>query len=224
MIWFDVLIFAAVAAFLAYRLNQVLGQRHGDERQQENPFVVKPEAKPEIRTLEDDSPLIDAPAAPAAIKPKNAPESLAGRIEMIELADPSFNEKSFLNGARGAFEMIVGAFAAEDTTILRPLLSDDVYDGFSGAIRTRQAAKEKLSTRILRIKEVELTEASLVINTAKVTVRFVSEQIQFVRNAAGEVISGSESVSHEVVDIWTFTRNLRSSDPNWHLCETRTGN
>ena len=223
MIWFDVLIFAAVAAFLAYRLNQVLGQRHGDERQQENPFVVKPEAKPEIRTLEDDSPLIDAPAAPTPVKPKNAPESLAGRIEMIELADPSFNEKSFLNGARGAFEMIVGAFAAEDTTILRPLLSDDVYDGFSGAIRTRQAAKEKLSTRILRIKEVELTEASLVINTAKVTVRFVSEQIQFVRNAAGEVISGSESVSHEVVDIWTFTRNLRSSDPNWHLCETRTG-
>lgn len=223
MIWFDVLIFAAVAAFLAYRLNQVLGQRHGDERQQENPFEIKPEAKPQIRTLEDDSPLIDAPA-PIAPKPKNAPDSLAGRIEMIELASPAFNEKSFLSGARGAFEMIVGAFAAEDTTILRPLLSDDVYDGFSSAIRTRQAAKEKLSTRILRIKEVEITEASLVINTAKVTVRFVSEQIQFVRNAAGEIISGSESASHEVVDIWTFTRNLRATDPNWHLCETRTGN
>lgn len=230
MIWFDIIIFAAVALFLGWRLFTVLGERHGEERERGNPFEAKPSqdaaqdrpaspAEPRDRMHDDDGPpLMDAPPA-AKLRPKSAPDSLAGRLEQIADADPRFNEKSFLAGARSAFEMIVGAFAADDTAALRPLLSDDVYDSFAAAIRDRQSRKEKLETRIIRIRETEITEASLTINTARVSVRFVSEQVQTLRDAAGNVIDGGQS--HEVTDIWTFTRNTRAIDPNWHLAETR---
>lgn len=224
--WFDIIIFAVVAFFLILRLRAVLGERHGEEQQRPNPFVLqKPPAPPEHRLPDAAADYTDTPVAPSEApppRPSAPPDSLQGRIERLAAADPSFNEKGFLSGARGAFEMIIKAFAAEDTPTLRPLLSDDVYDSFAAAIRARQAAKEKLETKILRIREAELVDVSLVVNTARVTVRFVSEQVQCTRDAAGAVVDGHPGDSRELRDVWTFTRNVRSTDPNWHLCETRS--
>lgn len=224
MIWFDIIVFAAVAAFLAYRLYGVLGEKTGEERERPNPFEFPPQqnqgpASPPPRPELDPDYGENIVVMPKA--PQHAPDSLAGRLASIEAADPNFNEKNFVAGARSAFEMIVAAFAAEDTVALRPLLSDDVYASFSAAIRARQLAHEKLETKIVRLKSADLLDASLTINNARVTMRFVSEQIQCTRNAAGEVISGDAAASHDVTDVWTFARNTRSLDPNWHLVETR---
>lgn len=214
MIWFDVLIFAAVAAFLGWRLYTVLGERNSDEPTRIHPFAPTPMQRPAT----------DAPTDPAPMPVlHHAPDSLAGRLAAIQQADPAFNEKSFLTGAKAAFSLIVTAFAAEDTPALRPLLSDDVYDSFSGAIRARQLAKEKLTTKINRIKDISVEDASLVINTARVTLRIVSEQVQVTYDADGHVLSGDPTTPHEVIDIWTFSRNTRALDPNWHLAETRSG-
>jgi predicted lipid-binding transport protein (Tim44 family) len=224
VIWFDIIVFAAVAAFLAYRLHSVLGEKNGDERERPNPFVLPPRDPVEPPSAASSPASGQGTDEPGVIQPKfpaHAPDSLAGRIASIHEADPNFSEKSFLAGARGAFEMIVAAFAAEDTVALRPLLSDDVYGSFAGAIRARQLAKEKLETKIVRIKDVELMDAVMTINTARVTVRITSEQIQVTRNAAGEVVDGNPTASHQVTDVWSFARNTRSLDPNWHLVETR---
>ena len=248
MIWFDIIIFGCVAAFLGWRLYSVLGERHGDERARGNPYdpvyrqKVERERQNALKQIKD-QPLSDssenvsdkdalpardapdggndAPVAPVSFK--HAPDSLAGRLAAIEDADPNFEEKSFLAGVKGAFGMIVAAFAAEDTATLRPLLNDDVYDSFAEAIRQRQAAKEHLETRVLQIADVSIEDAVLQLNTARITVRIVSEQVQFMRNEAGDLISGDEKQSFEVVDLWTFSRNTRSLDPNWVLAETRPG-
>ncbi len=226
MIWFDIIVFAAVAAFLAYRLHSVLGEKNGEERERPNPFTARPQDTQAPPTSQPTPPHPafatedDEPVAPKPV-PQHAPDSLAGRMASIQESDPNFSEKGFLSGARGAFQTIVEAFAAESTETLRPLLSDDVYDSFAAAIRARQAAKEKLETRIIRIKDAELLDAGMTINIAKVTVRFISEQVQLTRNAAGEIIDGSDTTSREVTDVWTFARNTRSLDPNWHLVETR---
>jgi predicted lipid-binding transport protein (Tim44 family) len=222
VIWFDIVVFAAVAAFLAYRLYSVLGEKNDNEREQPNPFVLPPRDAAETPPpASSPTPGYGEPVATPPKTPSHAPDSLAGRIASIHEADPAFSEKSFLSGARSAFEMIVTAFAAEDTVALRPLLSDDVYSSFSGAIRARQLAKEKLETKVVRIKDVELMDAVMTINTARVTVRIVSEQIQCTRNAAGDVVDGNPTASHQVTDVWSFARNTRSLDPNWHLVETR---
>ena len=214
-----VLIFAMIAAFLVYRLRSVLGRRTGEERQRPNPFTARPNNQPDnVVPLPNRA---ERPVPNAAPSP-DEPVSLAAALDQIKAADPSFDEKYFLQGARGAFQMIVEAFAKGDTATLRPLLSDEVYDNFARAVRERQSAGETLDTRIERIADADVVEARLDGRTALVTVKFVSEQMNVVRDSAGAVVDGDPNAVVEAVDVWTFARNTRAGDPNWALVETRT--
>ena len=220
----DILIFAMIAAFLVYRLRGVLGRRHGEERQRPNPYTPRPgqEGGDNVVSLPDrgtrPSPVEAPPPVPGE------PYSVAAGISQIQANDPTFDEKTFMQGARAAFEMIVTAFAHGDTPTLRPLLSDDVYDNFAAAIRSRQAAGESLETRVVDIRDADLIEARMEGRTAFVTIKFISEQINVTRNSAGAVVDGDPEHPLEVVDIWTFARNTRSRNPNWTLIETRVPN
>src|SRR4051812_12279444 len=218
----DILIFAMIAAFLVYRLRGVLGRRHGEERQRPNPYTSRPgqEAGDNVVTLPDRGrvPVDVPPPAP------DEPYSLAAGIAQIQANDPTFDEKGFLQGAKGAFGMIVTAFAQGDTPTLRPLLSDDVYENFAAAIRSRQSSGETLETKVVNVRDADLIEARMEGRTAFVTVKFISEQINVTRDRAGTVIDGDPEQPLEVVDIWTFARNTRSRNPNWTLIETRVPN
>lgn len=217
-VFVEILIFAMIAAFLVYRLRSVLGRRTGEERQRPNPFTARPNNQPDNVVA---MPNRERPVPNAAPSP-DEPVSLATALEQIKAADPSFDEKYFLQGARGAFQMIVEAFAKGDTATLRPLLSDEVYDNFARAVRERQAAGETLETRIETITDADVVEARMDGRTALVTVKFVSEQMNVVRNSAGAVVDGDPNSVIEAVDVWTFARNTRAGDPNWALVETRT--
>lgn len=216
-VFIEIVIFAMIAAFLVYRLRSVLGRRTGEERPRPSPFTAAPSRPDNVVPLPQRAAVDAAPAA-------DEPVSLAEAIRQIHAADQSFDEKVFLQGARGAFQMIVGAFALGDTAALRPLLADDVYDSFAKAIRQRQSAGETLETRIERIRDADVIEARLDGRDAVVTVKFVSEQTNLVRNTAGEIVDGDPRQPVEVVDIWTFRRNTRARDPNWALVETRVPN
>ena len=224
----DIVLFAMVAAFLFFRLRSVLGRRTGQERQRPNPFVrPTPEQRPDAGAPRPDprpvvQPLPRAePSAPAGIV---APTPLATGLAEIKLADPSFNEESFLGGARVAFEMIVGAYARGDLGTLRPLLADDVYEKFAGAIRARQSAGETLETTLSAIRILDVIEARMEGRSAVVTIKVVSDQINLLRDRAGAVLDGDTTKPVEVVDLWTFSRNTRARDPNWTLIATRTPN
>ena len=216
-VFIEIVIFAMIAAFLVYRLRSVLGRRTGEEQQRPNPFTPRPSMPDNVVPM----PGRDRPAPNADVAP-DEPVSLVAALAQIKGADPNFDEKYFLQGARGAFQMIVEAFAKGDTAALRPLLSDEVYENFARAVRERQAAGETLETRIERITDADVVEARLDGRTALVTVKFVSEQMNVVRNAAGEVVDGDPEAVVEATDIWTFARNTRARDPNWSLVETRT--
>ncbi len=118
--------------------------------------------------------------------------------------------------------MIVNAFAAGDTASLQPLLSPSVYASFAEAIRQRLAAREKLEVTLLSIKAAELAEAEVEGDTLLVTVKFVSDQINAMRGADGAVIDGNPDLVVEHTDLWTFSRPVRSRDPNWILIATRS--
>ncbi len=220
----DILIFAMVAAFLVYRLRSVLGKRHGEERQRPNPFAQRPPQAPGA-PAEDADNVVHLPErgrVPDMPPTREAPATLADGVRQVRAADPSFNERYFLQGARAAFEMIVGAFAAGDTATLRPLLADDVYDNFAEAIRARQAAGETLTTEVKAFDAVDLLDARMDGRHAVVQVKFTTRQINVTRDAEGAVVDGDPDQALEVVDIWTFSRNVRSKDPNWLLVETQT--
>lgn len=215
----EIVIFAMIAAFLVYRLRSVLGRRTGEERQRPNPFTVQPGRPDNVVTL----PERGRPRPDAAPVSPDEPMSLAASLAQIKSADPSFDEKHFLQGARAAFQMIVEAFARGDTAALRPLLSDEVYDNFARAIRERQAAGQTLETRIDQIREADVVEARLEGGrNAVVTVKLVSDQMNVVRDRNGAVVDGDPNAAIEAVDVWTFARNIRARDPNWALVETGT--
>jgi predicted lipid-binding transport protein (Tim44 family) len=139
----------------------------------------------------------------------------------IVRADRSFDPDGFLKGARQAYEMIVTAFAEGNRKALRTLLSKEVFDGFAGAISDREARGEIIDQSFVGINKADLLEAELKNGTAHVTVKFVSELISATRDRAGAVISGDTKKIKEVVDIWTFAREVASRDPNWRLIATQ---
>lgn len=211
----EIIIFAAIAGFLVLRLRSVLGRRTGTERRRD-PFARSGDPAPEKVVP------LPARARPAVPPPTIDVAADATGVARIKAADPRFDEAAFLSGARGAFEIIVNAFAKGDTAALQPLLSETVYASFAAAIRARRDANETFETDLMTIKTVEIAEAALEGDTALVTVKFVSDQINVTRGADGAVVDGDPEHVVEKTDLWTFSRSVRSRDPNWTLIATHS--
>lgn len=221
--YFDIILFAMVAAFLILRLRSVLGRRTGHERR---PDALNPRPVEQTGDKAGNNVVpLGARGAAAELPPPagKPPDAVAAGLERIRSADPAFDPAGFLEGARMAFEMIVAAFAAGDKAQLRPLLSDDVYKPFGDAITEREAAGETLETRILRLKSIDIAEAALVGRVARVTVKFVTDQINVLRAHDGSIVDGHPEEPTEKIDFWTFARDTHSSDPNWVLAATASG-
>jgi predicted lipid-binding transport protein (Tim44 family) len=220
--YFDIILFAMVAAFLILRLRSVLGRRTGHEKRPDS--LPRPAERAGDKIGNNMVPLgARGLAAQPPLPTTKPPDAVAAGLERIRSADPGFDPAGFLEGARTAFEMIVAAFAAGDKTQLRPLLSDEVYKPFSDAIDEREAAAETLETRILQLKSIDIVEAGLAGRTARVTVKFVTDQVNVLRAHDGSVVDGHPDDPAEKTDFWTFGRDTRSGDPNWVLVTTASG-
>ena len=188
------------------------------------------DATPEDVSAEDMASESAAPRPVRAARKEAAPDQdeamggLRASLEQIRRADHEFSPRRFITGSQAAFEMVVEAFANGDTATLRPLLGDDVYDEFAAAIRDRLAEGHAQETTIVALDAAEIISAEMRASTARVTMKFVSQQINVVRDKDGEEVGGDPSLTERVTDIWTFARNTRSSDPNWALIETSIPN
>lgn len=210
----DLLLFVLFALFMGWRLYTVLGTRTGNERNPEDfkHIYERPETRdPARRNLDvvigEDS---------------DAPLTLSGAIAQIKIADPYFDEKKFLRGARGAFELILKAFADGDKQQLKELLSPAAYANFAGAIDARKANGERLETTLVRLRDPDITDAKIAGGDAFITVTYKSEQISATKDKHGKLIDGDPDRIFDVTDIWTFTRKLRAEKPTWYLSETST--
>lgn len=215
----DLILFAMVAAFLVLRLRSILGRRTGFERPAD-PLDARPGAEP--RPIEAPVEPMAQPMGPTAriaLPPAGSPAAEA--LDRITAQDPGFSARSFLEGAQGAFAMIVESFAKGDRETLRGLLSPDVFGDFDAAIDARVQANERQTTRIEAMREAELVEVDLKESVATLTVRFVTDQVNTTHDASGQVVAGSD-VPTETIDLWSFSRDLSSPDPTWLLVATRS--
>jgi predicted lipid-binding transport protein (Tim44 family) len=234
---FDIytIIFLALAVFIFLRLRSVLGQRTGRERPPYDPYsardAVRSPASDKVVTLpprptEQPARPVEA-AQPAGERWKDIAESgstVAAGLDAIVGADPSFDAKHFITGARTAYEMIVTAFAGGDRRQLRSLLSREVFDGFDAAITERERRSETAETRFVSIDASTITAAELRSRTtAQITIRFVSKLVTATRDRSGAVIDGNADKVTDVTDVWTFARDISSRDPNWKVVATEAG-
>jgi predicted lipid-binding transport protein (Tim44 family) len=205
-----VLVLAAmVAGFFAIRLYLVLGRRTGTEREPSEQFQRRLGVAP----VPAAAPLPVAAAGPLA-------DPVARGLVDIQLGDRSFDKERFIAGARQAYEIVVTAFARNDRDALRPLLSDDVYGVFDGAITGREERGEKTAFSFAGFQDTKITAASLKDHIADITAQFAAQFISSTTDASGAVIEGDVSAVRDVVDRWTFSRDLRGNNPNWTLVAT----
>jgi predicted lipid-binding transport protein (Tim44 family) len=221
----EIVFFAMVAVFIILRLRNVLGRRTGNE---------PPPAKPVLRSRsdsDDENNVValpdragdgDAPAGEQGSAP--ADEVVAAGLNEIAAADRSFELRTFLPGARTAYDMILNSFAGGDTDTLRELLDDEVFASFEHAIRDRESRGETLETRVAGVKSTDVVEARTRGRLAEITVKFVSEIVNVTRDSDNKVISGDERSAQSLTDYWTFVRDTRAGDPNWKLVATRSEN
>jgi predicted lipid-binding transport protein (Tim44 family) len=225
MQFIEIVIFAMLAAFLVFRLRSVLGRRTGNERPPFDPYSRTGPARPDAPEAGNDDTVVSLPdRARSTEEPVDPNDPVAVGLAKIRSADPGFDKAQFIEGARAAFDMIVASYAAGDRETLRPLLSDEVYENFAGAIIDRADKGHTLETTLVGIRDATIVEASMDGRVAFVAVKIVSEQIEVERDAAGEVVSGNPSRVATVTDIWTFARNTRSRNPNWTLVATEASN
>lgn len=224
------IIVIGIAIFVLVRLRGVLGTRTGNERAP-------------LQRVKTETPAADdtvVPLRPRAAEPVANPDSerqqrrlateieqfshgdaaVAAGIKAINEADPTFSPKSFIEGAKGAYEMIVTAFAGGDRKTLKNLLEKDVYDGFERAIADREAAGHKVDFTFVGLPKVEITEAEVDKRQAQVTVRFNAEVVSATRDKAGALLEGNADQVQQITDEWVFARNPKSRDPNWKLVAT----
>jgi len=213
----DIILLAMVAGFLILRLRSTLGRRTGHEQQpdayqrSDNVVNLPPRGQSDGNDRAD-----------RAIDPAYQGTPFEEGLTQITLSHPDFSVDGFLNGATTAFEMIVKAYADHDTDTLKPLLADDVYGSFASAIQDREDSNEKMETELVVIKPSKLEAVDVNGRVASVAVRFETEQVNVIKDADGTVVDGDPDQVESVTDIWTFERNLSSSDPNWLLVATRS--
>ena len=200
----DIIIFAIIAVLLVLRLRSVLGQRTGYEEKQPQ--------KSNFDTAAADVIPIDSGRKTAA--------SDGHGIDVLRKADRQFSEKQFLEGAATAFDMILQSYAAGDLAQLKLLLSYDLLQSFSASIQQRSSDGEQLEIVLDDLKDVEITDAKVFDNVASVTVRYQSTQTRTLSDADGNSIVDDDTGTRDLIDIWTFERDLTLDDPNWKLAET----
>lgn len=201
----SIIIFAAVALFLSYRLFTVLGSRDGHEPEEGERPVLRPVG------AEDEPSTQDTPM-------KGKP--LPAWAEVIAEHYSAFDEDEFLSGSAAAYEMIAQAFAKGDLRDVSGFVADDVLSSFQGAIDERNASGHEMAVTFVGVETPEVASSERDGDEIRVEVKFTSEQVRVVKDANGQTVEGSAEAVITVVDQWAFTRPVKSNNPNWTLVAT----
>ena len=220
----------AVALVVFWRLRSVLGTRTGAEKPPFDIFGSKRGGAqdaggtitrlPEVAPVPANDPGDREPPPPPWKGYAEEGSPLAVALTRMAESDPTFTPRSFVDGAKLAYEMIIEAFAKGDKQALKTLLSKEVFDGFSRAIDTRANQGQRVDSRFVGIDKATIHQATVAGRKASITMEFVSELITATYDRAGEVVDGDPKEIRQVTDVWTFERDLGSRDPNWKLVAT----
>jgi predicted lipid-binding transport protein (Tim44 family) len=211
----EIIILAMVFLFVALRLWSVLGRRTGHEQPIAKPMETPGRPAPATALPSSDS----SGQAQALADPLIEQGAMSG-IRAISEADRSFDAMQFLGGAKAAYRMILEAFWRGDKDELDRLVDGDVCEAFGQAIMAREEAGHVLDNRLVSIEKAVIDRAKLSGQMASITVRFDADIAAVTRDKDGNVVAGSLSDAVPTHDVWTFSRHVGASDPNWVLVET----
>ena len=192
--YLDIILLAMIAGFIILRLRRVLGRRTGFEKK---------------------------------IFGKSFSEKLAQKEtekKVVNLNSSNLDDvakEQFIKGAKAAYEMIITSFAKGDKKTLKPLLNKEIYQNFSDEIDHRKKENLKSELTFVTVKSAKIKNFEKKNNIYTFTVNFVSEIITCKKDKNNKVIEGNPDIIKTVNDVWKFSKNIWSSNPNWYLVETQ---
>ena len=209
----ELIILAGIAVFLFLRLKNVLGTREGFEKPRMQPKTDSPKREFKVIDGGEDKDITDNVE-------KNSKS--ANALKIIKEKDENFTVNEFLSGARSAYEWILMSFEKNEMDDIRDLLSEEVAEAFDSVVEQRVSQGLTIEAEFIGVREMKLVDAdyNLKTDTAEIVVSFVGEITSVVKNASGEIIEGDSKKIKRQKDTWTFSKNIKSSDPNWLLVAT----
>jgi len=211
----QLLVLAGIAVFLIVRLKNVLGTREGFEKPPVSDQTPSARSGPSFEVIEGGPDLDITDHVPE--------DSTSGKaLAEMKRVEPSFGVNDFLQGARGAYEMIVMGYERGDLAEIQPFLAEDVYESFVDGVAAREDQGLTIEANFIGVRELELIDARMdeATKEAELTIRFVGELTSAVRNREGEIVEGSINEIKRQKDTWVFARVMGSDDPNWLLVST----
>jgi len=213
--YIDILILAMIAIFIINRLKNVLGKKTGNEHDivekysrgktnfKESPPDQISKSNQNQKTVKD-------------VFFHNDPK-INSDLREIYNQDENFDSKEFLDGSKKAFEFIIKNYSEEKLEPLKKLLSSSIHKDFKSQIDARVKKSQNLDITIIGIKSAEIVNASLKSKIALICVKFSSEQVQVVKDLEGKIVEGDNNQILSIDEKWSFSKNLKSKDPNWTL-------
>jgi len=192
--YLDIILLAIIAGFIILRLRGILGRRTGHEKKDFGDLFGKKATQ-------------------------SGSEKKVVNLSSGKLDDAA--KEQFIKGAKAAYEMIITSFAKGDKNTLKPLLNKEIYRNFSDEIDHRKKEKLKSELTFVGVKSAEIKNFEKKDNIYIFTVNFVSEIITCKKDKNNKVIEGNPDIIKTVNDVWKFSKNMWSSNPNWYLIETQ---
>lgn len=201
----DLIFLFVLVAFLATRLYSVFGKGGSDKN---ICVVLKPVNKKDEAAVKDIIQMVEA---------DKAVDNAADKAESSD----DFNKEMFLQGARKVFELVLQAFSKGELAPIKDLVSKKVLDAFKATLAERQENNMTSEVDFICFDKSEVKDVKFLKNSIKVVVEFVSEQVNLLRNAQGEVVEGDENFVQKITDVWTFERMINAKNNNWVLVSTK---
>ena len=200
----DLIFLCVLVAFLAVRLYSVFGKGEDGKNVR---VILKPVNKNESAAVNN------------VVQIVKAQESVDKSNTLKDEAE--FNKEMFLQGARKVFELILLAFSKGELAQIKELVNKKVYEAFDNALAERKEKNMTSEVDFICFDKSEIKDVKFLKNSIKVVVEFVSEQVNLLRNAQGEVVQGDENFVQKITDVLTFERMVNAKNNNWVLVSTK---
>ncbi len=221
----DLIFFVLVAAFLIIRLRNVLGRRTGNEKKSKDIFIYQDTTldAEKKKIIDENQSKKDKIHGKLSINNKENNLKNSTTLEKIYYFDRNFSPKKFLFGAKTAFQMIIESYAKGNISKIKYLLGANVFSIFSREIKSRARKKHVLEHTLISIKSAGIEKINVKSSIADIVVKFVSEQVNLLKNQKGKILKGNDEYVENHINYWTFSKNLKSNNPNWKLIVTKAG-
>ena len=210
--YIDILILAMIAIFIINRLKNTLGKKTGNESDIIEKFTQK---KSSFKESKPDS--VSSKSNEIGQQSMHKDKRINSSLNEILKLDNNFNVSEFLDGAKKAFEYILSQYSKNDLKSLEKLLSKTMLEVFQDQIQIREKNLESLEITVISVKDPEILNVKIEKNHSLVLLSFDSEQVQITKDKKGIIVDGDSNQILSIKENWTFSKNLKSKDPNWTL-------